>query len=226
MAGYISQSEFARQCGVTRQAISKALKGGFAAKTVRGIDPEHPTNQYFKAKALTRKALLEVPKEPNKKGKKVPPKKVPVRVSPPEKPEQKVYSEGGPRPKAQAEEATFDLFQKAYEDTRLKKIKADIAVIDYAEKIGAVVDIETLKQKMNAFSSFLFTHLVYLPENIAVDLWMSARAADDPERKIREMLSKSIDTLIKEAKVAAAEVLPPNHGVKYVMLGLEEDEEE
>lgn len=227
MAEYITQSAFARECGVSRQALSKAIREGRVLKTSRGIDPANPANQYYKSEAGVRKALREVPKKTTKKRKKAAPKKVRVKVAPPEKPEEIIYDEGGPRPKGKkGSREDFDLFQKTYENTRLAKIKADMAVIDYAEKIGAVVDIETLKQKMNAFSSFLFTQLVYLPENIAVDLWMSARADEDPERKIRQILSKSIHKLIEEAKAAAAAVLPPDHGVKYVMLGLEEEEEE
>ena len=225
MTEYVTQSAFARQCGVTRQALSKAIKEGRVIKTARGIDPDNPSNQYYKSKAGYRKVSRKRPKKKEKS----PPVKVPVRVNaPPEKPEDLFeVAEGGPRPKDKippGQPGAFDMFQKAYEETRLKKIQADMAVLKYAEQVGAVVDVETLKQKMNAFSGALFSQLVYLPENIADDLWMSARGHEDPERKIREMLSARIENIIENAKAAAAGVLPPEKGIKYVMLGLEDEE--
>lgn len=219
MAKYISQSAFAKQCGVSRQAIGKAAAEGRVVLVNKRVDPDNPSNQYFRAKAEDRKALRTRPKKSKKA-------KV-VTNAPPETPadieEEVEVAEGGPRPKSGGKQ-TFDTFQKVYEETRLKKIQADTAVLKYAENIGAVVDTETLNRKLGAFANFLFTRLVYLPENIAADLWMTARADDDPERKIREILSDQIEELIKEAKKAAAEVLPPDHGIKYIMLGLEEEE--
>ena len=222
MTEYISQNKFAIMCGVSRQAVHKAIKEGRVVKTSRGIDPDNPSNQYFCSKAGVRKTLR---KRPTKKGA-VTTVKVPVIMgAPPETPEDTLVIEGGPRPKAPkgAQVADFDVYQKAYEETRLKKIQADMAVLKYAKDVGAVVDIETLKQKMGAFTGFLFSRLVYLPEGISADLWMTARSNPDPERKIREMLSGHIEEVIQEAKVAALAVLPAQTDVRYVMLGLDDE---
>jgi hypothetical protein len=47
MAIYYSQSEIARMAGVSPTAISKAVREGRVIRTPKGVDPEHPTNQYF-----------------------------------------------------------------------------------------------------------------------------------------------------------------------------------
>jgi hypothetical protein len=97
-------------------------------------------------------------------------------------------------------------------------------VLDYANRVEAVVDIGTLKQKMGVFTDFLLTELIYMPEDIADLLWMSARDSDDPEREIRHMLSDRIEKIVKKAKEAAAKIGPPPGGVKYIMLDMEDDE--
>ena len=48
MAEYLRQVEFAQLCGITRQAVSKAKKAGRLELTNGRIDPEHPTNKYFR----------------------------------------------------------------------------------------------------------------------------------------------------------------------------------
>lgn len=43
----LNQSDFARICGVTKQAITLAIASGRVMRTEDGIDPEHPINQKF-----------------------------------------------------------------------------------------------------------------------------------------------------------------------------------
>lgn len=48
MAEYLKQVEFAQLCGITRQAVNKAKNAGRVELTNGRIDPEHPTNKYFR----------------------------------------------------------------------------------------------------------------------------------------------------------------------------------
>ena len=47
MGQYVSQSGFAKLAGVSRQAITQAVKEGRVECCKLGIDPEHPTNRYY-----------------------------------------------------------------------------------------------------------------------------------------------------------------------------------
>jgi transcriptional regulator with XRE-family HTH domain len=47
MAEYLSQAKFAEVCGITRQAVSKAVKGERVHLTKGRVDTGHPTNVYF-----------------------------------------------------------------------------------------------------------------------------------------------------------------------------------
>jgi hypothetical protein len=219
MTEYVTQYKFAKLCEISRQAISKAVKEGRIVLTTRGIDVDNPSNQYFREKARINKIQTEAAKaqKPVKKKKRV--KKTAVKKEPPKIAEAK---EKLPSQKS-IDYATFDLTQKAYEETRLKKIQADTAVLKYAKEAEAVIDIETLKQKIGAFSNFLLTHLIYMPEDISDHLWMKARGAEDPEREIRKLLSERVEQIIQEAKTAASEVLPPETGIKYVMVGMDDE---
>lgn len=55
MAVYLSQSKYAELCGITRQAVSLAVKEGRVclAKNQK-VDPDHPTNRYFRHAARNR----------------------------------------------------------------------------------------------------------------------------------------------------------------------------
>lgn len=54
MERYLSQNKFAQSLGLSKQAISLAVKDGRVNRTVRGIDPNHPTNKYFAEQVLSR----------------------------------------------------------------------------------------------------------------------------------------------------------------------------
>jgi hypothetical protein len=47
MPDYLSQNAFAKLAGVSKQAISLAVKEGRVWRTARGIDPGHPTNKHY-----------------------------------------------------------------------------------------------------------------------------------------------------------------------------------
>lgn len=218
MAEYVTQYKFAQMCGISKQAVANGVRDQRVHKTKSGIDPSSPVNIYFRECAIARKAHLTA------RHKKPGVKKVKVKVSaPPEKPPEKTPKKTERPPAVEGgKSAEFDMFQKLYEETRLKKIQADTAVLKYAEKVGAMVDNESLRRKMGTFIDFLLTQLVYMPEDISDMIWMQAKDEADPERVIRNLLSERIGEIVKKAKVAAAKLEPPDTGVKYVMIGMDD----
>lgn len=230
---YVTQSEFARLCKLSRQRIYQAKNTNLIAFVEKkGIDINDPRNQYFRDRALAIQieqaatapgeivGRVQVGAEPEESVKEETPDKL--------KPQKKRERLGdAPRPFAQKEmppsqEVEFDTFQKVYEETRYKKIRADREVLAYAKDAEAVVDVEALRHKLGAFTDFLYNRLIYLPEDIADMLWMEANGSEDPERVIRKRLSERIAEIIREAKKAAEKVVPPDGGVKYVMIALKD----
>jgi len=116
----------------------------------------------------------------------------------------------------------FDPAQKTVEDTRYKKAQADLKSLEYAEKLGVIIDISALNQKFGAFYDFLLNDLIYMPESIADILWMKARASETPERAIEDELKVQIGDIIQKAKRAAESVRPPVTGAQYIMTAPEE----
>ncbi|MHA1286844.1 MAG: hypothetical protein ACTSPB_05510 [Candidatus Thorarchaeota archaeon] len=73
MIEYMSQAKFAKLLGITPAAVCIAIKDGRLTKTVKGIDPRHPTNRYYmenlKAKLLTETQKKRVQRTKKKKEK-------------------------------------------------------------------------------------------------------------------------------------------------------------
>lgn len=115
--------------------------------------------------------------------------------------------------------------RKAIADANLQEVKYQKETQIYLEKMGALIDIETLRRKIAAFEDVLTTHLIYQPEEIADQLWMQAKAADDPPKKIREMLTEKNATIINMAKQAARAVAPPDDGRRYFIADSEVSDE-
>lgn len=215
MTEYLTQYKFAQMCGVSKQAINIAIKEGRVVKSPEGVDPEHLINRQFKKN-------VELYKARRGGGKASKSQKV-LKRSKASSPEEQV----SPQPlryEPSESGAVFDRDQKLYEDTRLSKVKADMSVLKYAKEAEAVIDIETLKRKMGKFTDFLMSHLVSMPEDICAMLWMSARAAEDPEREIKRQLAKRVESIIEEAKLAAQEITPPESRIKYVLIGMDDEE--
>ena len=89
MQKYLSNYAFAELVGVSKQAITVAIRDGRVTKAKRGIDPEHPTNKYYASnqdgrrkqlvQARTTKAISikkKIVKRPAKGKKKGRPKKI------------------------------------------------------------------------------------------------------------------------------------------------------
>jgi hypothetical protein len=247
MSYFVNLSQFAKICEVSRQTIATNVKRGLIERTKRGIDLDSETNQYYRAQALLKKRNILTRKKVSSKKRGRPPKtekqknqekkekekkkKNLDRLEKIKKENQKEVEKYREYADDVAAESINSVVvdaetQRKYEDTRLKKIKADREVLKYAAEIGAMIDIETLKQKIGAFKNFLLTELIYMPEDISDLLWMSARDSEDPERTIREMLSQRIEKIIEEAKKSSAQIVSLNKAAQYVMLDLDEQKKD
>lgn len=221
MSEFISQSKFAKLHGITKQAVSQAIKSGRLVRAEKGIDPEHPTNRYF----IEKQELKKNPKKPStemarlildsKSGHRSQVDTVKHLAA-----EVKQLKEQPPEPR----EKRWTAEEKDRQATRLTTIKADRELLKYAREVEILVDNETLRRKMGRFMDFLLTSLVDFPGENSDILWMRAADADDPAREIREFLEGRLGDVIKKAKLAAAELEPPDSDVKYVMLQVDEEQ--
>lgn len=116
--------------------------------------------------------------------------------------------------------AQFDSSQKLYEETRLKKAQADKAILEYVEKLGAMIDRETLNQIMNTFMNFVLTEICYLPSNVSDVCWLKAKNSQAPEKAIEEVLADKCKAIIEKGKSLCNELTPPHDGRKYTVTDL------
>ena len=117
--------------------------------------------------------------------------------------------------------------RKAVADAALQEMKLRLSSADYFQKLGAVVDIESLRRKMGKFEDVLITHLIYMPEEIADQLWIAAKSSDDPPKLIREYLADKIGVVVREAKLAVRDIVPEVDSVrKYVIIDDKSEESE
>jgi len=199
MSNLVTQAQIAREAGIARTSVSQAVKEGRlpSVETKRGkrINLDDPAVRAFIEKASIKSKIQR------------------------------------DRAEDLAEELDDGMISqseanrlKAIADAALKQVKKEREALEYAEKLNAVIDAETLRRKMGVFADFLTTHLVYLPEDISSSLWMEAKASDDPEATIREVLGARIAKVIAEAKRVAAEIEPPPAGRRYLIVDHDEQE--
>jgi hypothetical protein len=220
MSKYLNAYQYSLFIGVSNPAVYGAIRDGRVIRTKLGIDPENPVNKYFaqcakemrnKQKGIVEDKDYKIEKKPATKRK---PATKGEKKTPKSAQKQEDESPG-------ADVVYYNPKQKAYEDTRLQKAKADKAVLEFAEKLGAVVDIETLEQRMGRFADFLVSQLLYMSEDVADIIYMRSKNAENPELVITEILQKRIAGIIEKAKIASARVVPRQNGAKYVILDLD-----
>jgi len=188
----VTKYRFAKICDVTPVAIQNAVTRGEIELVDGKVDANAPKSIRYQAKDKKKNA---------KKGR------------------GQVIREAAQRA---FEGEGFDPVQKGVEDTRYKKAQADLKSLEYAEKLGVIIDCEAIQQKFGAFYDFLLNDLIYMPESIADIIWMKARASETPERAIEEELKTQISDVIEKAKRAAEAVSPPVDGAKYIMTSPDE----
>ena len=199
----VTQSALGTLCGVSKVAIHKAIKAGRCPVIkVDGkikIDLHDPTVQKFMKE-------VEANKQPTPKVAYTP--KVPTVPN--------VISVPVDLP---ADDQFAVKMRKAVASADLEEVKAKIKSEEYFEKVGAVVDRETLRIKMGKFTDVLVTSLLYYPEEIADSLWVRAKAAGDSAPKvIREVLADRLETIIENAKAAAREIVSEEKDRRYIVI--------
>lgn len=60
MRPYLSQAKFAKLCGITKQAVSLAVKEERVHLTAGRVDPRHPTNHHYRNQILARKGVTPI----------------------------------------------------------------------------------------------------------------------------------------------------------------------
>jgi hypothetical protein len=111
--------------------------------------------------------------------------------------------------------------RKNYEETRLKKIKADTLALEYGEKLKLLIDENSLTKKFGKFFDFIINQLIYMPEEASDMLWNKAKSAHDPVKALEEELKDRIRDIVDKAKRAAANVIPEkSKGSRYVLLDM------
>lgn len=240
----VNQSQVAEIAGISKQSVAKAVAAGRCPTvTVDGnrcVDLDDPDVAAYIDKARAYKARRDEvaaekanpkPGPPKRRGRPPKPKapKVPKRRGRPPKSKeaapkaQSKTSPAPPRPSAveewqndpNAQNSFSAKTRKEIADAALKEVKLKAESAAYFERIGAFIDGETVRQKMAVFIDVLVTQLVYEADEVADSLWDRARAADDPPKAIREILSKQNAAIITKAKRAAAELEPPKAGRTY-----------
>lgn len=216
----VSQKELAEICGVSKVSVHKAIKSGRcpARKVGRSveIDTDIPAVKKYIADVAFNKTGPRRPQPPEAELPKPPPRPAPAPMQPVDYAEVLDEAEEG---------SPVDLkLKKLAADAALQEVKMRIASADYFKKLGAVVDLETLRQKMGKFTDILVTNLVYLPEEIADQIWMAAKASDDPPKFIREFLADKLAVVVRDAKKAAKDVAPDDDMIrKYVIIDEKSD---
>lgn len=105
--------------------------------------------------------------------------------------------------------------EKLRQDIRLKRTQADLKALEYANKIGLLIDYESMIKKFAPFVSVITTELITLPESVADMIVALARANDDAEKEVEKFLADYIEKIIENAKEASANVTEPLHDVLY-----------
>jgi len=204
----VSKAKVAQLCGVSKQAIGKAVKSGRCPtvqpeKGLPKIDLEDPIVRAFMRQA-----------EQNKRGYEL------ANVSKPKEEKQD--------PRIARAPVAEDAFLAEHDELKIRKLSADadlqetkakIKSTEYFERVGAIVDIESLRRKMGRFTDVLITDLLYLPEEIADQLWLRAKAAGEGAPKvIREVLADRIEVIVESAKRAARDIVPPEADRRYSVI--------
>ena len=207
MAAFLSNTKYAELIGISKQGVGKAIGGKLIFKSKLGIDPEHPINVVYRQK-------IEKKRKHNTKISKVKTKQA-----------AKKRGTAAPfDPNIEAIPATttgYDIDdRKKLEETRLKRIQADKAALEYASSLEIVVDDKTIRRKIGTFVDFLLNDLIAVPDSISDILVSTVRAIEDDTQAIEavsNLLKKTIRDIVVNGKAAARGVRAPRKGRKYII---------
>lgn len=231
-------SEIAREIGMSQPSMSRAVKVGrcptIMVEGERRVDRDDPRVQRFIDEAHDNvvrahgnpRARIEVERRLGATDQtfrvrgRVGPRK--ADGSPPDPPRRPPRADSDSSsdlsPSDMYDELAEAKLRKAKADAELAEAKLRTTTEEYLERLGAVVDLETLRRKIGHFRDSLTNSLLYLPEDISEMLWLQARAADDGAAVIREELTRRIASIIREAKKAADDIARPHNGRRYAVI--------
>ena len=207
MVVLLNNAKYAESLGISPQAVSKAIINKLIHKGKKGINPGHPINQIYAERVKKRGSKnSNISKTQTKRAAK---KREALREH-----DESIFFGEETRSSTQA----YDLDdKKKIEDTRLKRIQADKAAVDYAERLNVVVDDVSLFKLFGLFYDHLLNDLIYLPESIADILVNVVKSSDDPRAAVVEELKKAIKSAIGGGKSAIKKLKPPKKGRRYVL---------
>lgn len=222
----VSQSEFARRAGVSRQAVHEAIKNESLVSAGKKIDTEHPINAAYlvksavgttkhgpKGKSGTKTAAAGSPKDAGKE------RKTGGRADPEAAAESK-------RKKIRAaleaagmgddgeesgglgsvtEDMIQVVMQKSYWDTL--KVKEDVLKrqLERAREVGSVIDQRILESEIGAFGQALVANFVDAPQKQAIQICQML-GVEGKEREVTEFLEKDNERRLEEAERAVRKI--------------------
>ncbi len=197
MPDYFSQSAYAKRLGVSRQAVSIAVKEGRIYKAARGIDPTHPTNIHYEqllnikrgrnvssiemvpieqAAATVDETVGDSHKDatgsasPGAKG------QTTVHYAPPPR--------GGPPAAAPPPSAghTIDIVRQGKElDNKIKAVKLSREKIDYFERIRKSIPAAVAARAFAVLGGAIQTQFMQFDERCGEMLWSGVKAGQTKE---------------------------------------------
>lgn len=223
MPEYFSQSAYAARLGVSRQAVSIAVKEGRLYKAARGIDPTHPTNKHYEQLLDIKRGRIDPSNEmvPSDAGAPV----VGATVggshknatgSPPsgEKGQTTVHYAPAPRgappgaaPPPPSPGHTIDLVRQGKElDNRIKAVTLARKKIEYFEEIGKSVPSTMVARALAHIGAAIQTQFMMFDERCAETLWSNVKAGQSKE-EFQAELRREIDDSMKAVVEATQKMI-------------------
>ena len=231
----VSQSEFARRAGVSRQAVHEAIKNESLVSAGKKIDTEHPINAAYlvkaavgttkhgpKGKSGTKTAAAGSPKDAGKerktggreKGRKAEGRADPEAAAESKRKKIRAALEAAGMGDDGEESGglgsvTEDMIQvvmqKSYWDTL--KVKEDVLKrqLERAREVGSVIDQRILESEIGAFGQALVANFVDAPQKQAIQICQML-GVEGKEREVTEFLEKDNERRLEEAERAVRKI--------------------
>ena len=194
MARYLNQRQFAELCGITQQAVSRAIKSQRLNVTAHGIDPNDPRNEYFRDQALDKKPI-NAPILPSN------------RVPPGPKPNgrrRRKADTSTPAPEIEPSQLDLDSLSKKYEiDAAKSREMTRKYKIENEQKRGELINRNTVKQFLSKLYSIETSEFHTIGDRLGPEL-ASLAGIEDPglvlqfEKAIKKEVSKTLDHIENE----------------------------